>query len=188
MKNCAEQWPEPQITGSNPAICLRVIRPSVPQEGQERTAQYGSSFSPTSPAFSNTNTVPGSICSGIHSLRRLNSPIILSSGPAGEAGLARDPSPHALRFLSPALRLAPIRNGFLTSQDLGPDASNFIAHAYIQHRLSRVLEQIDHLSCGRAQKQIRAICKKVTIAAADRSRQAGPKLLPQKPDHFAHPL
>src|ERR1700722_2964468 len=77
MKNCAEQEEEPQIVGKSPAICLRVIKPRVPHEGQESTAQYGSSFSPTSPAFSSTNTVPGSICSGIHSLIMLNSPIIM---------------------------------------------------------------------------------------------------------------
>jgi hypothetical protein len=39
MKNCAEHCAEPQIVGNNPAICLRVIKPSVPQEGQESTAQ-----------------------------------------------------------------------------------------------------------------------------------------------------
>jgi hypothetical protein len=39
MKNWAEQWEEPQITGSKPAICLRVIKPSVPHVGQDNTAQ-----------------------------------------------------------------------------------------------------------------------------------------------------
>src|SRR3981081_1291390 len=68
IKNCAEHCSEPQITGTKPLICLRVMRPSVPQEGQASTAQYGSSFSPISPAFSSTKTVPGAICSGIHSL------------------------------------------------------------------------------------------------------------------------
>src|ERR1051325_4570366 len=69
IKNCAEQLPEPQITGNSPAICLRVINPSVPQFGHDSTAQYGSSCSPTLPAFSSTKIVPGIICSGIHSLR-----------------------------------------------------------------------------------------------------------------------
>src|SRR6266576_6446867 len=74
MKNWAEQLSEPQITGKNPLICLRVIRPSMPQDGHESTAQYGSSFSPTWPAFSSTKTVPGCICSGIHSVRMFSSP------------------------------------------------------------------------------------------------------------------
>jgi hypothetical protein len=39
MKNWAEQCSEPQITGSKPLICLRVIRPSMPHEGQANTAQ-----------------------------------------------------------------------------------------------------------------------------------------------------
>src|ERR1035438_3285898 len=39
IKNCAEHSPQPQMTGSTPAICLRVIRPNVPQLGQDRTAQ-----------------------------------------------------------------------------------------------------------------------------------------------------
>src|ERR1700757_354275 len=59
MKNWVEQHGDPQITGSSPAICLRVISPKVPHEGQESTAQKGSSCSPTLPAFSSTNTVPG---------------------------------------------------------------------------------------------------------------------------------
>src|SRR5271157_1424784 len=76
MKNWAEHFSEPQMTGSKPAICLRVTKPSCPHDGHDRTAQYGSSFSPTSPAFSSTKMVPGSICSGIHSLRTLSSPIM----------------------------------------------------------------------------------------------------------------
>ena len=39
IKNCAEQTADPQIVGSSPAICLRVISPNVPHEGQESTAQ-----------------------------------------------------------------------------------------------------------------------------------------------------
>src|SRR3954470_6984923 len=49
------------------------MSPSVPHSGQESTAQYGSSLLPTSPAFSSTNTVPGSICSGIHSVSTFSS-------------------------------------------------------------------------------------------------------------------
>ena len=40
MKNCAEHFSEPQMTGNNPAICLRVIKPNVPQDGQDRTALF----------------------------------------------------------------------------------------------------------------------------------------------------
>src|SRR5579864_5289537 len=79
MKNWAEQLSDPQITGSKPLICLRVIRPSMPHDGHDSTAQYGSSFSPISPAFSSTKTVPGCICSGIHSLRRSSSATMRSS-------------------------------------------------------------------------------------------------------------
>ena len=40
IKNCTGWYfPEPQITAISPAICFRVIRPRVPQPGQERTAQ-----------------------------------------------------------------------------------------------------------------------------------------------------
>jgi hypothetical protein len=39
MKNWAEQECDPQMTAISPAICLRVIRPRVPQFGQESTAQ-----------------------------------------------------------------------------------------------------------------------------------------------------
>src|SRR5438477_979398 len=77
MKNCTEHWSEPQITGSKPASCLRVMSPRVPQSGHESTAQYGSSFSPTRPAFSRTKIVPGCICSGIHSFRTFSSPTIV---------------------------------------------------------------------------------------------------------------
>src|SRR2546430_15798359 len=51
IKNCAAQLPEPQITSNNPAICLRVISPRVPQVGEESTGQDRSSLSPTFPAF-----------------------------------------------------------------------------------------------------------------------------------------
>jgi molecular chaperone DnaK (HSP70) len=39
LKNWAEHCWEPQMVGSRPAICLRVIKPNVPHEGQESTAQ-----------------------------------------------------------------------------------------------------------------------------------------------------
>src|SRR5271157_1129056 len=76
MKNSAEHCFDPHITDIKPTTCLRVTKPSCPQPGQASTAQKGSSRSPISPAFSSTKMVPGSICSGIHSLRMLSSPIM----------------------------------------------------------------------------------------------------------------
>src|SRR6476646_712410 len=39
ITNCAGQVFDPQIMGTTPRICLRVIKPRVPHSGQERTAQ-----------------------------------------------------------------------------------------------------------------------------------------------------
>ena len=94
IKNCAEQVSEPQITGTRPAICLRVISPSTPQHGHASTAQNGSALSPSSPAFSRMKIVPGSICSGIHSFRILISATMFTPVSAIEDSAK-------IRFLSP---------------------------------------------------------------------------------------
>src|SRR5215813_14828627 len=96
MKNWAEHFSEPQITGSRPAICFLVISPKVPHEGQDSTAQYGSSCSPTWPAFSNTKIVPGSMYSGIHSLKTRSSPTM--SPPPSTQSRSMKPLFYAVRM------------------------------------------------------------------------------------------
>src|SRR6185437_5919548 len=174
MKNWAAQCSEPQITGSRPAIWRRVISPSVPQLGQASTAQYGSSFSPTSPAFSSTNTVPGPICSGIHSVSTFSSPTI---SPPPSQGL----SSGVLRMSNPT--------GFLVAANTGPDGAHRVTQTDAQDGLARVFQDVDDLFGRGLQVQAGTVGEEVVLgAAAYGFRKAAAQVALQKTHYPANLL
>src|SRR6185437_7948521 len=176
MKNWAAQCSEPQITGSRPAIWRRVISPSVPQLGQASTAQYGSSFSPTSPAFSSTNTVPGPICSGIHSLSTFNSPTI-------------SPPPCSQGLLSGVRLRMSGRAGFLAAANAGADLAHRITQTHTENGLARVLQKVNNLFGRGLQVKMGAVGEQVVFgASADGLRQAAAQFALQKTNYPAHSL
>src|SRR5881394_2750741 len=137
MKNCAEHFPDPHITAINPAICLRVIKPRVPQLGQERTAQQGSSFSPMWPAFSSTKIVPGCIWSGIHSLKSSSSATISPSLWANP--LLRTQFQFATNFF----RSAP--SGTLAAVDDSAHLAHGVTEADCEHGLPGIFQDVNDL-------------------------------------------
>jgi hypothetical protein len=99
--------------------------------------------------------------------------------------------PPAFRLRSsPAQRSGSFRNHTLLSRlNLRSNPPNFVAQAYIEHRLPGVLQKVHDLSCRGSQIKMSAVGKKVILRrCADRGGQAGAEFLPQKTNHFAHAL
>src|SRR6266404_666395 len=80
-------------------------------------------------------------------------------------------------------------HSLLARLNLRSNAPDFVAQAYIEHRLPGVLQQIHDLSRRGPQVKMSAIGKKVILRGrADRGGKAGAEFLPQEPNHFAHAL
>src|SRR5580704_8632853 len=181
MKNCAEQCSDPQITGTRPLICRRVISPSMPHEGQASTAQYGSSFSPTSPAFSRTKIVPGCICSGIHSFKTSSSATMRSSWK----------QTLALRNFSntPTLSQRYYGSTALPGNDLSAHLSNCVAEADAENGLTGILQDVDDLLCRCFEVKMSTVGEQVNIGiAADDFGETFTELTLQEPHDFADSL
>src|SRR6266436_10179967 len=73
--------------------------------------------------------------------------------------------------------------------NLRSNPPDFVAQAYIEHRLPGVLQQIHDLSCRGSQIKMSAVGKKVILRGrTDRGGQTGAEFLAQEPNHFAHAL
>src|SRR3974390_2414601 len=101
--------------------------------------------------------VPGSICSGIHSLRMLSSPI--TCPPCRVSRRYRNSRSLA------ALRFERTSGGalFLCATDLCHDALDGITETDGQHGLARVLPQIDDAASGIFEKNVAAIGEQVVL-------------------------
>src|SRR5216684_751547 len=108
----------------------------------------------------------------------LNSPIIMP------------PPAFRLRSSIPPQRPNSFRNHSLLARlNLRSNPPDFVAQAYIEHRLPGVLQQVHDLSRGGSQIKMSAVGKKVILRrSADRGRKAGPEFLPQETNHLAHAL
>jgi hypothetical protein len=100
------------------------------------------------------------------------------------------PTFHDLRSPSPAQSPYPFRSRtFFARLNLRPHPAYFIAQADIEHRLPCILQQVHHLSRRSPQIKMNAVGQQVILRSrAYCRRQAGAKLMPQKPDHLAHAL
>src|SRR5882762_6972255 len=66
---------------------------------------------------------------------------------------------------------------------------DFVAEAYIEHRLPGVLQKVHDLSRRGSQIKMSAVGKQVILRGrAGSSGKAGAELLPQETNHFAHAL
>ena len=80
-------------------------------------------------------------------------------------------------------------HSLLARLNLCSNAPDFVAQAYIEHRLPGVLQQVHDLSRRGPQVKMSAVGKKVILrGGADSSGKAGAEFLPQEPNHFAHAL
>src|SRR6266481_4292782 len=80
-------------------------------------------------------------------------------------------------------------HSLLARLNLRSNPTDFVAQAYIEHRLPGVLQQIHDLSRRGPQVKMSAVGKKVILRGrADRSGKARAEFLPQEPNHFAHAL
>src|SRR5258708_36112771 len=80
-------------------------------------------------------------------------------------------------------------HSLLACLNLRSNPPDFVAQAYIEHRLPGILQQIHDLSRRGPQVKTSAVCKKVILRrCADRGGKAGAEFLPQETNHFAHAL
>src|SRR6266446_7093136 len=80
-------------------------------------------------------------------------------------------------------------HSLLARLNLRSNPPDFVAQAYIEHRLPGVLQQIHDLSRRGSQVKMSAVGKQVILRRrADRGGQAGAEFLPQETNHFAHAL
>src|SRR4029077_12337687 len=103
----------------------------------------------------------------------------------------------AFRLRSPELRssIPPQRpnlfrnRSLLARLNLRSNPPDFVAQAYIEHRLPGVLQQVHDLSRRGSQIEMSAVGKKVILRRrADRSGKAGAEFLPQETDDLVHAL
>jgi len=95
-----------------------------------------------------------------------------------------------LRSSSPPQRPNSFRpHSLLTSLNLRSNPPDFVAQAYIEHRLPGVLQQIHDLSRRGSQIKMSTVGKKVILRSrADSGGKAGAEFPPQEADDFAHAL
>src|SRR6266850_3150051 len=139
-----------------------------------------------SPAFSKTNSVPGCICSGIHSVRTLSSWTIFPPMVLLVANKNLRAPPSASRTGSAARRLAP--------GDTALYAPYRIGEADGENRLARVLQYVDDVLRRGLYVNVGTICQQMYIGAAvlflgvDGLHQPLAELALQEPQHLAHAL
>src|SRR6202047_1437802 len=116
----------------------------------------------------------------------LNSPIIMPPPLSVYARLTLS----ELRSSIPPQWPNSFRNHSLLARlNLRSNPPDFVAQAYIEHRLPSVLQQVHDLSRRGSQIKMSAVGKKVILGRrADRSRKAGAEFLPQEPNHSTHAL
>src|SRR5262249_3646098 len=134
--------------------------------------------------------LPGSICSGSHSVTMFSSATMVTSvcspvpnwrAPARAAKLSRAPA-FACAARRLLLRGAPV-------EDFRPDLAHGVTQAHAQQGLARVLEHVDHLTLRVLQVNALAIGQEVVLGAvADRFGQPPSQLLLQELHDAAYPL
>src|SRR5262245_61259754 len=112
--------------------------------------------------------LPGSICSGNHSVTTFSSATIVTSAISELLYLdaARPPDERTVsRTSAPA---GPSRSLFLGRtpvENLRPHFAHRITQAYAQQRLARILEDVDHLALRVLQVHALAVCEQVVLRA-----------------------
>src|SRR5260370_628406 len=133
-------------------------------------------------------TVPGSICSGIHSVRILSSATMITSRSCTTSAAEPRSTAIADNSRTSALpRAAGLRPRRTPAENLRMHFAHRIAQTDSKQRLARVLENVDHLFLRVFHIHALAVGQQMVVRiAADRLRQSPSKLLLQKLHDAAH--